>query len=265
MASQRLVPRPNFEDYKEQFREYFTMERKNGIIQLRMHTNDGPVVFNLRTHEALSLIWNIVGNDPENEVMILTATGPLWLAEFEPGFHEETSKPSYQGLYECVKMVEDIITGIDFPTIGAINGPGTHLDLGLLCDITLCTEDVEFFDLHFGMGVVPGDGQFLVLQEMIGNKRAAYHALIGDKIDARTALEWGLVNEIVPRDKLMDRAWELAEMIMKQPRGIRRMTAQIIRSPWKRRFLNDLRMQVSYEMYGMALHTPGIWFEDSHV
>ena len=93
-----------------------------------------------------------------------------------------------------------------------------------MSDITLCTPDFILQDDHFGMhsGMVPGDGQMMALQVLLGLKRGNYLAYTLKGIDAQTCLELGAVNEIVERDKILDRAWELARMIMKTNRSTRR-------------------------------------------
>jgi enoyl-CoA hydratase/carnithine racemase len=80
-------------------------------------------------------------------------------------------------------------------------------------------------------------------------KRAAYALITGQRIDARTALEWGLVNEVLPRDQLLGRAWKLADHIMSQPRVTRRLTTQIIRRPWRRRITDDLDGGFGIQMF----------------
>ena len=99
------------------------------------------------------------------------------------------------------------------------------------------------------MGSVPGDGIHSCLQELLGVKRAAYALLTGQRIDAKTALAWGMVNEVLPRDQLLDRAWKLADHIMAQPRITRRLTTQIIRRPWKRRITDDLDGGFGIQMF----------------
>ena len=73
--------------------------------------------------------------------------------------------------------------------------------------------------------------------------------LTGQAIDARTALEYGMVNEVVPREKLLDRAWQLADHIMTQPRITRRLTTQIVRRPWRQRITNDLDGGFGIQMF----------------
>ena len=108
---------------------------------------------------------------------------------------------------------------IEVPMIAAINGPATiHAELGVLCDIVLATEDTIFQDApHFPNGIVPGDGVHVVWPLLLGINRGRYFLLTGQKLSAQEALNVGVVNEIVPRDQLLARAWELAEQIAQQP------------------------------------------------
>ncbi len=255
MAIPKLVPRPKFEDYKEEFKEYLIMERKNGIILVRMHTRGGPVKYNYVVHNVLPQAWHVIGNDPENELMILTSTGPYWMGDWEQvDMQTDKGQLDYDlRFYDSTKMVENLIFDIDFPTIAAVNGPGWKTEIALLCDITICTEDSQFSDCHFMVGSVPGDGQGMTFQGLLGTKRAAYYMYTGKNIDAKTALELGLVNEVLPREKLMDRAWEIAETIMKQHRVIRRLTSQIVKRPWKRLIADDLQVHIADEMYAYQL------------
>ncbi len=251
MGTSKFISRLRFEDYKEKYKGYIFMERKNGIIMLRMHTNGGPVVWGLEMHNALSQAWHDVGNDPENDLMILSSTDPYWIGVVD----EEGEKDmpfDYDNYYcEATKLIENLIFDVDIPTIAAVNGPGYHTEIALLCDITICSEEAVFQDGHFLIGFVPGDGQLLTFQELIGTKRSSYALYTGQKIDANTALEWGMVNEVVPKEKLVDRAWELAETIMKQPRATRCLTHQLLTRPWKQRLINDFQVHIAHEGYGV--------------
>ena len=261
MAMPNFVHKPKLEDYKEQFKDYLLMERKNGILLVRMHTKGGPVKYSYQLHNALAMAWQVIGSDPKNEVMILTSTGPFWIGEFDyeswkqyDKETEEESKSHYDLLYyDATKIVENFVEDIDIPTISVVCGPGVHTWLALLCDITLCTENALFQDAHFMVGAVPGDGQSLTFQALLGIKRAAYFMYTCKTINAKTASEWGLVNEVVPQDKILDRAWEIAEMIMKQPREVRRVTSQLVRRPWKRLLEEDFRFQMAHEFYVSTL------------
>lgn len=259
---QRLgfVSRPRFEDYQEKYATYFNMERRNGILQVHMHTEGGPVIYGLPIHNAWSQLWLDIGNDPDNEVLIFSGTGDKWIAGFDPEmsklpFHEMSADVFYDQIYaDATKLLEAFIFNIDIPTIACINGSGLHTEFALLCDITLCAEHAELFDPHFKFNLVPGDGQGLTFQELMGLKRAAYFLYTSDTIDAQTAKELGLVNEVLPLDDLQARAWEIAEKIMQKPRAIRRMTSAVLRRQWKQRLVQDLGFHIAHELLGMHLN-----------
>ncbi len=93
----------------------------------------------------------------------------------------------------------------------------------------------------------------LVLQELVGQKRAAGYLYSGERIDAQTALRLGLVNEVTENDRLLPRAREIAEEIMKKPRTTRRMTHAIIQRPWRRRLTEDLGYGLAHEQFAARL------------
>lgn len=266
------VPRPDFDTYSRKYSRYFVMQRRDGILELRMHTDDGPARFDFAVHNAWAQAWQEIGNDPDNEVLIITGTGEQWLGVPQPVAADisqtaanmiQGARPqdfAYEhGYYDATKLMENFVFAIDIPTIAAINGPSiAHTEFALLCDITLAAETATIVDPHLLARTAPGDGQQLTLQELIGTKRAAYHLYTGQPISAREALAWGLVNEVLPADRLLPRAWELAETIMKAPRTTRRLTHAIAQRPWKRRLAQDLGFGVAHEMFAIQVdHVAG--------
>ncbi|MBT2226927.1 enoyl-CoA hydratase/isomerase family protein [Nonomuraea sp. NEAU-A123] len=235
--------------------QHFVMERRDGVLLLRMHTGGGPAVMSLALHNAWGQAFQEVGNDPDTELLIITGTGDSWMAGLEPGLRERrpyrewTSEARYATYYDGLKLLENLVFSVDVPTIGAINGSGFHHELALVCDLTLCTPATVFDDTHFPAGAVPGDGQHLVFQELMGLKRAAFSLYTGAGIDARQAAELGLVNEVVDADRLLPRAWELAETIMAAPRTTRRLTHAVLQRPWRRRLVDDLAFGRTHQLF----------------
>jgi 2-(1,2-epoxy-1,2-dihydrophenyl)acetyl-CoA isomerase len=100
------------------------------------------------------------------------------------------------------------------PVIAAVNGPaaGIGLSLALACDLVVAAESA-FFQLAFvNIGLVPDGGSSLLVPSRVGFTRAAELALLGERLGARTALEWGLINRVWPdadfaaeTDTLLDR------------------------------------------------------------
>jgi enoyl-CoA hydratase/carnithine racemase len=118
----------------------------------------------------------------------------------EDGFaleEEDLAAWAYEYAYKDGRInVSSLVNDLEIPTIGLLNGPGFHSEIVLMCDISLMAEEATIFDLHYDIGSVPADGIHSCFQELLGVKRAAYALLTGEAFDAKTALEYGMVNEI---------------------------------------------------------------------
>lgn len=256
MSLQSFVPTPKLEDYAETFKDFFRLTRRDdGVLLAEAHTNGGPIQLSVENHRALGQMLKTIGADPENELLILTGSGDEFMMDSDPeGFALEDADMEYWAYEYAYKdgriNVSSLVNDLEIPTIGLMNGPGFHPEIVLMCDITLAAENAVIFDLHYDIGSVPADGIHNAFQELLGTKRAAYALLTGEAFTAEKALEVGLVNEVVPRAQLIERAYTIADHIMSQPRTTRRLTTQIVRRPWKQRIVNDLDGGFGIQMFG---------------
>jgi enoyl-CoA hydratase/carnithine racemase len=256
MSLQEFVPTPKFDEYREAFEDFFHLERReDGVLFAQAHTVGGSVKLSVQNHRALGQFLKVAGADPENELLILTGAGPDWMMGSDPeGFaleEEDLAHWAYEYAYKDGRInVSSLVNDLEIPTIGLVNGDGYHSEVLLMCDLTLMAEDAHIYDLHNGIGSVPGDGIHSCFEELLGVKRAAYALLTGESFDAPTALEYGMVNEILPREQLVDRAYKIADHIMSRPRTVRRLTTQIVRRQWKKRIVDDLDGGFGIQMFG---------------
>jgi enoyl-CoA hydratase/carnithine racemase len=259
-TTRSFVPSPKLEDYAKLFKDYYTFTRReDGVLLVQGHTRGGSMVLSVEQHRSLGQMLKVVGADPLNEVLILTGSGEDFMMETEEdGFvleEEDLAYWAYEYAYKDGRInVSSLVNDLEIPTIGLLNGPGFHTEIALMCDLTLCAQDAIIFDLHYNIGSVPGDGIHSCFEELLGVKRAAYALLTGEAIDAETALRYGMVNEVLPRENLIDRAWQLADHIMTQPRTTRRLTTQIIRRPWRQRIADDLDGGFGIQMFSHLAH-----------
>jgi len=255
MSLQDFVESPKFEYYRERFKEHYRLERRaDGVLLAQAHTRGGSVQLSVQNHRSLGQLFKAIGADPENEIMIFTGSGPDFMMDADPeGFRleeEDLQHWAYEYAYKDGRInVSALVNDLEIPTIGILNGPGFHSEIALMCDLTLCSEDAVIYDLHYDIGSVPGDGIHSCFQELLGVKRAAYALLTGEAFDARKMLDYGMVNEVVPKAKLIERAYQLADHIMTQPRITRRLTTQIIRRPWRHRITDDLDGGFGIQMF----------------
>ncbi|QAT44003.1 enoyl-CoA hydratase/isomerase family protein [Aminipila luticellarii] len=262
MATQtQFVGWPTFDELKEMFKEHFIMERReDGVVLVRMHTKGESQLWSMELHDAIGKMWRLLGTDRETECIIFTGTGDNWISVFEDeSWAPERTDPAgtrYDHMFiDGRRMLISMIQDVEVPTIGALVGRGGHAELALMCDICIMAEDSVISDPHYVYGIVPGDGIHSCLLELMGTRRAVYAMFMNEMMDAETCLKYGLVSEVVPREKLIDRAYEIADVIMAQNRTIRRLTTQVVRRPWKQRIVDDLDMTFGTEMFGDFCNT----------
>jgi enoyl-CoA hydratase/carnithine racemase len=208
-----------FDAYRNSFPNARLARSKTGVLEVALHTDDHTLVFNGHTHEQFVDLFHAVGSDPDNRVVILTGNGKAFMETISPDGFDFFTPQGYDKIYREGKKVLMNILDIEVPLIAAVNGPvRLHSEYVLLADIVLATPTTVFQDKpHFEFGIVPGDGVNLLWQEAIGTIRGRYFILTRQELDAQTAKEWGAVNEIVPADKLLPRAREIAEGLSKLP------------------------------------------------
>jgi enoyl-CoA hydratase/carnithine racemase len=236
-----------FNSYCDKY-ENVKMKREDGILEVALHTRGGPLVFNGYVHEALVGAFRDIGDDRENHVVILTGTGNEFCDQIAgDGFDFFTPSGYDKILREGTKVLENILD-IQVPMIAAINGPvAVHSEYALLCDIVIAAENAYFQDApHPAFGIVPGDGLHIVWPEVIGEIRGRYFLLSGQKLSAVEAREYGAVNEVVSREALLPRAWELARHMKKQNPLTLRYTRMTLSNRFRRRLQEGLS-------YGLAL------------
>jgi enoyl-CoA hydratase len=109
----------------------------------------------------------------------------------------------------------DVFEALGKPLIGAINGAAITggLELALACDFLIASERARFADTHARMGIQPGWGLTVELPAAVGLRRAREMSATGNFVDAQTALEWGLVNHVVPHEELLTFCGRLASDI----------------------------------------------------
>jgi enoyl-CoA hydratase/carnithine racemase len=208
-----------FDAYKDAFPNARLTRSTAGVLEITLHSNGDTLVFDGYTHEQFVDLFNAVGRDSANRVVILTGTGDAVMEEIAPGGFDFFTPTGYDKIYREGKKVLMNILDIEVPMIAALNGPiRLHSEYALLCDIVIASPDTVFQDRpHLQLGIVPGDGMHVIWPEVIGSVRGRYFLLTRQELDAKTAKEWGVVNEIVAKPELMNRARTIAATLVAIP------------------------------------------------
>lgn len=211
----------------------------SGAIQV--WTINLPAVGNAITDNgfiaALENAVDTVNSDTAVRALILTGAGKIFsaggnvkeMADREGMFGLDPIDQRY-AYVDGIQRIPRALARLEVPLIAAVNGPavGAGCDLAMMCDLRVASERASFAESFVQIGLVPGDGGTWFLQRAIGYERAAEMTLTGDRIDATTALEWGLVTRVVPHDELLSAAIDLAERIAKNPPHALRMAKRLL-------------------------------------
>jgi len=232
---------PKFDDYARSY-QFIKLERRDGILQMTLHTDGGPLRWGMEAQAEFVRAFNDVGADRENRLIILAGTGNEFSGpRLDPNtefFHGAKLTPA--GVHQIFSNARRLVSAhlaIEVPIIAAVNGPAMrHADLALMCDIVLAADNATFEDTaHFHNGsIVPGDGINVVFTMLLGLNRARYLMLTGQVLGAREAKDLGLVAELMPREKLLARAWELAQQLAKKSDMLLRYTRAVLTHPLKK-------------------------------
>ncbi|WP_028660585.1 crotonase/enoyl-CoA hydratase family protein [Nocardioides insulae] len=130
-----------------------------------------------------------------------------------------------------IQRIPRALDACEVPLIAAVNGPavGAGCDLAMMCDLRVASTTAFFAESFVKLGIIPGDGGAYFLPRAVGAARAAEMALTGDRVDAATALEWGMVSRVVVPEELLGAARELADRVAVNPPQAVRMAKKLLR------------------------------------
>jgi enoyl-CoA hydratase/carnithine racemase len=161
--------------------------------------------------------------DPAIKVLVLTGAGKAFCTGGDIGAQKDRanndSLERKDFLFRHVHKIALIMERMDKPTFAAINGAarGAGLDMALMCDLRVMVESATLAESYINVGLIAGDGGTYYLPRLIGMPRALELFWTGRAIDALEAERIGLVNQVVPHDKLMSATCTLAHAIAAQP------------------------------------------------
>jgi len=213
-----------FDDYAGKY-SHIRMERQDGVLEITLHSEGKTMAWGWGPHGQLGEAFYDIGRDRENKIVIMTGAGDSFIQEmntetFGAGLSSAKMTPTdWDHVYSDGKRLVNNLLDIEVPIIAAVNGPvNIHAEIAVLSDIVIAAEHAAFADApHFPNGLVPGDGVQVIWPHLLGRNRGSYFLLTGQRLSAAEALRLGVVNEVLPADKVLPRAKELAKLILEKP------------------------------------------------
>jgi len=235
--------------YFEKYENLAFSRGADGVLVLRFHTNGGPVVFTGQTHTNFTAVLEELSLDRDNKALVITGTGDSFMDQIDGPSLGEIFKPAVweKIRVEGAKVLQRLLD-LPMPVVGVANGPATvHSEYLLLADVHIASERATYGDLpHPTFGITGGDGLHVVWEEIVGSARAKWLLWTGEHIDAQTALQWGVVSEVVAHERALDRGIEIARGLAAKPAMYRTLQKQTLNLNLRRRITQDVP-------FGMAL------------
>jgi enoyl-CoA hydratase/carnithine racemase len=236
---------------------------------------DGPVVTAtmnrpeqrnaLSTKEDMAALTDFcaeVSADTTIRAVVLTGAGPAFCAggnvkdmSAKRGMFGGSPMVIRNGYKTGIQTIPMAFYELEVPVIAAVNGPaiGAGLDLTCMCDVRIASENAKFAESFVKLGIIPGDGGAWLLPRTIGLPNATLMTLTGDTIDAATALSYGLVQQVVPADQLLDVAKDIAVRIAANPGHSTRLAKRLLREGLDMKLPALLELSAAYQ--ALAHHT----------
>jgi 2-(1,2-epoxy-1,2-dihydrophenyl)acetyl-CoA isomerase len=150
-------------------------------------------------------------------------------ADLSPGGAESAVDDPGKVMEAVYNPFMRLLRDYSLPLVAAVNGPaaGIGCSIALACDLVVAGESGYFLQAFRRIGLVPDGGATYALARLVGKARAMEMALLGEKIPARLAFEWGLINRCVPDAELMATALGLAKALADGPKSLG-LTRQLI-------------------------------------
>lgn len=203
--------------------ETIEYEVRDAVATIALNRPDKRNAINMQLHRDLAAALKLVRRDGSVRALVLTGRGAGFcagqdLTEFMMAKADESFRVD-DHVRQTFNRTIMTLRELPFPVIAAINGvaAGAGWSLALAADIRIAADNARFTQAFSKIALVPDTGSTWFLPELIGTSRTLELAYTGDVIDATKALDWGLVNQIVPADELDARAHEYAARLAAMP------------------------------------------------
>jgi 2-(1,2-epoxy-1,2-dihydrophenyl)acetyl-CoA isomerase len=169
--------------------------------------------------EELISVLKTAQKDDSVRCLVLTGTGRFFSAGQDVTAFDQDDVSFREHLHRTYNRVITKMHDLEKPIVGAINGPavGAGLGVALATDLRVAAESASFIYGFVGIGLSADSGTSLTMPLLIGLARSVEMAFTNRAVNAQEALDWGLVNQVVPDDQLREAAGELATRLAKGP------------------------------------------------
>lgn len=218
-----------------------------GVLTLTLNRPKANAL-NLDMIETLQSAFKQASRDSQVRCVLLTGSGGIFSAGQDVKDFLQAEGISFRHhLQQTYNPLVVQIRKLEKPVLAAINGSvaGAALGVALACDLRIAAENSRFIVGFLGIGLAPDSAVSLLLPALIGLGRASQFAFSNEPISASQALEWGLVNRLVPAEQLQEKALEWAARLANGPVG----AMGLAKRDFNKAVLGNLEQVLDYEAH----------------
>jgi 2-(1,2-epoxy-1,2-dihydrophenyl)acetyl-CoA isomerase len=195
-----------------------------GVATIELNRPAALNAWNKQLGLDLLAAMGLVGADDSVRAVVIAGSGRAFssgadLKDIGTDLDPNGRPDVYKVLTERYHPIMEAIRELPKPVVASVNGPavGIGCSLALCCDLILAAQSAYFLLAFVNIGLVPDGGSSLFVPTRIGMARATEMAMLGERIPAEQALQWGLINRVVPDERLHDETATLAHRLAGGP------------------------------------------------
>lgn len=200
--------------------EMILSERRGDVLVVTLNR---PERLNAAPPQAFEEIAHAIANLDGARAVLFAGSGRAFCSGADVGGgalgSDDPGNTTFKALTQSYNPTMAAIADLDVPVVSAVRGPaaGIGCSLALAADFCVASETAYFLQAFVNIGLVPDGGASWMLPRLIGRARASEMMLLGEKVPAAKALDWGMIHKVVADDALDAEAFALAERLAAGP------------------------------------------------
>lgn len=210
-------------------------QAEDGVVLVTLNRPESYNASNHELHKAITDIWPELEQLPGIRAVVLTGAGPAFSAGGDLNLLDNMVRDT---TLRATLMTEgaDLVRRMahfPHPIVAAVNGPAVGLGCSLasFADLVVMEEQAYFMDPHVSLGLVAGDGGVITWPLNMGLQRCKEYLLLGGRMTAQQAFDYGLANRVVPKGESVGEARALARRLADLPPQALRETRRVLNQP----------------------------------
>lgn len=208
--------------------DHLLTTRTGPVLEVRLNRPEKKNALTRAMYNGMADAFETADRDPEIRVVLLTGTGDTFTSGNDITDFQVRAAAGTEG---AGSRFLPVISTMQTPLLAAVNGAAVGVGTTMLahCDLIVAARSARFVMPFTSLGLVPEAGSSLLFPRLLGPQRASALLLLGEPMDAETALNWGFVNRVVDDADLMETARGMAQRLAALPPEAVRLTKRLIR------------------------------------